>query len=187
MRDYGKIKPQLWTGETGRAIKAAGRDAQLMAVYLLSCPSSNMIGLYYLPLPVVCHELALSRQGASKALQGLSEVGFAMWDEAAEQVFVVEMAAHQIADDLKATDNRVKGIAKDWQAMNKSPFYLDFYRRYRDAFHLPAPALPKAPPKPLRSQEQEQEQDKNPIQDSANEPEGTSSEAQLVALAGGRR
>jgi hypothetical protein len=164
MRDYAKLSPRFWTGETGRAIRDAGRDAQVLALYLLTGPSSNMIGLYYLPIPTLCHETGLTKKGACKALQRLSEAGFARWDECSEQVFVPEMAAHQIGEPLQATDNRVKGIAKDWQSMRKSPFYMDFYWRYRDSYHLPAPLPQEAPSKPLRSQEKEQEQEISPSQ-----------------------
>ena len=50
MRDYGKISPQFWTGKTGKAIKAGGPESVVIAVYLMSSPHSNMIGMYYLPM-----------------------------------------------------------------------------------------------------------------------------------------
>lgn len=158
-REYGKIASTFWTGETGRAIRNMGGDAQRVALYLLTCPLSNMIGLYYLPIPVICHEVGISQQGALKALRSLSEGGFAYYSESAEHVFVPAMAAHQVDERLSPNDNRVKAVAKEWQAMRKSPFYMDFYKRYVDAFHLPEPSPFEAPSKPLRSQEQEQEQE----------------------------
>lgn len=139
MRDYAKVSPAFWTGDTGRLIRAAGRDAQVTAFYLLTCPSANMIGLYYLPLPTLCHETGLTSKGALKALQRVSEADFGLFDPPSEQVFVREMAHHQIGPSLAPADNRVKGVIKEWQAMHKSPFYLDFWHRYRDAYHLPKP------------------------------------------------
>jgi len=50
MRDFAKVCGQFWIGETGRKLRAAGRDAQTVALYLITCPSANMLGLYYLPL-----------------------------------------------------------------------------------------------------------------------------------------
>lgn len=157
VRDYSKISPKFWTGDTGRFLRGAGRDAQVVALYLLTCPHANMIGLYYLPFPVLCHETGLSQQGALKALQRVSEGGFAFWEAQKEAVFVPEMAAHQVGEPLDPKDNRVKGIVKEWSSMRKSPFYMDFYERYRESFHLPAPSPLQAPCKPLGSQEQEQE------------------------------
>ena len=69
MRDYGKISPSFWTGKTGKAIKAGGQEAVVVAMYLMSSPHSNMIGLYYLPMMYLAHETGLGFEGASKGLQ----------------------------------------------------------------------------------------------------------------------
>lgn len=179
MREYGKVSPQFWTGATGKEIRKTGRDAQLVALYLLTCPNSNWIGLYYMPLPTLCHETGLKPEGAWKALRSLSEAQFAYFDDASEHVFVVEMAAHQIGGPLSKNDKRAKGIAKDWLAYSKSPFFMDFYRRYKDWYHLELPPdIPspiEAPSKPHRSQEQEQEQEQEyinllPSEEGCSEP-----------------
>ena len=166
MRDYAKVSPLFWTGRTGRAIRAAGRDAQVIALYLITCPSATMTGLYYCPLPTLYHETGSPLQGASKALRRLSEVGFAYYDEATETVFVPEMAKFQIGETMKADDNRVKAIIKELIAAKSSPFVKDFHAKYAEAYHLPPlsdlkalQSPSEAPPKPLRSQEQEQEQE----------------------------
>jgi hypothetical protein len=165
MRDYGKISPCFWTGETGKRIREAGRDAQILAIYLVTCPSSNMIGLYYLPLPTLMHEVGIDQKGALKGLASLSEALFAHYDADSEHVFVPEMAAHQIGEPLSSSDNRVKGVVREWISMRKSPFFMDFHQRYATSFHLPNPEDMnihiKAPCKPLRSQEQEQEQEQD--------------------------
>ena len=88
MRDYAKVSPAFWMGETGRKLRGMGSEVQLVALYLLTSPSANMIGLYYLPIPVLCHETGMSREGASKALRRAFEGGFASYDEASETVWV---------------------------------------------------------------------------------------------------
>jgi len=122
-----------------------------------------MIGLYYLPLPTLMHEVGIDQKGALKGLASLSEALFAHYDADSEHVFVPEMAAHQIGEPLSSSDNRVKGVVREWISMRKSPFFMDFHRRYATSFHLPNPEdmniQIKAPSKPLRSQEQEQEQE----------------------------
>ena len=51
MRDYAKIVPQFWIGSTGKQIKKLGMEApQLIALYLISNPHANMLGIYYLPV-----------------------------------------------------------------------------------------------------------------------------------------
>ena len=172
MRDYGKISPQFWTGKTGKAIKAGGPDAVVVAVYLMSSPHSNMIGMYYLPMMYLAHETGLGIEGASKGLRRALEAGFCSYDEASEVVWVHEMARYQIADELAANDNRVKGIQREIDSVPENPFVSAFYDKYSAAFKLKKQAENasplEAPSKPLGSQEQEQEQeqDKNLLSES---------------------
>lgn len=198
MRDYSKISPLFWVGETGRRIRESGKDCQVLSLYLLSGPSANMIGLYYLPLASMTHETGLSKPACQRALHRLAELGFSQWDPATETVFVFEMAAHQIGEPLRATDNRCKGIEKEWEALRRSPFHSSFHARYAASFHLPKVKNGRplrAPSKPLRSQEQEQEQEQSSDQEGANQgpnqnlsASGSSSGASAdVILLGARR
>jgi len=173
MRDYAKVSPSFWTGETGKKIRALDScECQLIALYLMTSPHSNMLGLYYIPLPLIAHETGRPIEGVSKALRSLNQVGFSTYDQESEWVWVPEMAKYQIGESLKAGDKKVKGIAKKYHALPKNPFLYEFYQRYKDAYHLTEPRgkpqNPKkstspieAPSKPHRSQEQEQEQEQD--------------------------
>ena len=112
MRDYGKITPAFWCGGTGRQLRGQA-DLQRVALYLVTGPSANMIGLYYLPLPTLQHEVGISKQRALKALRKLSEIGFADYDTVSEYVWVREMARFQIGESLKPNDNQVRGVEKE--------------------------------------------------------------------------
>jgi hypothetical protein len=153
-RDYAKVSPLFWTGNTGREIRARGQECQLAALYLMTGPSATMLGVYHMPAVLLAHAIGSSLEGASKALRSLSEGGFCVYDESSEWVWVREMAAWQIDDELDASDNRVKGIAKDWLALPNLPFLQEFYDRYAAAFHLPKRRLPQAPSKALQSPSQ---------------------------------
>lgn len=161
MREYGKVAPTFWTGETGKKIRKAGLNAQVVALYLQTAPGSNMLGLYYLPIPVLAHETGMTLEGASKALQCLSEVGFAEYDHESEYVFVARMAHYQIGSSLTmgkdGPDKRVVGIKKQLEPLRKNPFFNRFLELYREAYHLQDVSPSEAPQKPLRSQEQDQE------------------------------
>lgn len=161
MRDYSKVAPTFWTGETGRILREHGRDAQLVAIYLITCPSANMVGIFDLPIPLICHHLGMTREGALKALRRASEGGFVRLDSPSEGVFVPMMAFHQIGEKLSPSDNRHKALVKELAKLRKSVFIHDFYRIYEKPYHLPPLSPLEAPSKPLRSQEQEQEQDFN--------------------------
>jgi hypothetical protein len=95
-----------------------------------------MIGLYYLPIPTICHELCLDLEGASEALGRAFEGGFARYDTATETVFVHEMARFQVGENLHPKDNRVIAVEKLLYQYRKSVFFKDFMERYGKPFCL---------------------------------------------------
>lgn len=181
MRDYSKVAPRMWHGQTMKDLRDCP-EAVIVAMYLMTSPSSNMLGLFSQPILYIAHETGLGLEGATKGLQRCIEGGFCSYDWPSESVWVHEMAAYQIAPELKATDLRVKGIAKDYANLPESPFLGPFFDRYASAFHLTERrefrrAL-EAPCKPLRSQEQEQEQEQE--RESSSEPRSESPPLALV-------
>lgn len=165
MRDYGRIRPSFWIGETGKRFRGEPLT-QVIALYLLSCPSASMTGLYYLPLPTLCHETGSPLEGALKALLSLRNAGFAFYDEKCEVVWVPEMAKFQVEDKLRPGDNRITGIIREIEKYKNTKYYNEFLARYSQDFSLKLEAPPKplaspseGAPKALRSQEQDQEQE----------------------------
>lgn len=155
MRNYARVAPQFWTGNTGKALRK-DRDAQVLALYLMTCPAANMIGLYYLPLPVICHETGSPLQGARKALRRLSEGGFCLYNEVTEYVWIPEMARFQIGETLKPGDKQIAGIKLELQKHMQSGFAYKFIEKYNGIYCLKIEAPPKtlprpseAPPKPV--------------------------------------
>jgi hypothetical protein len=160
MRDYAKVLPTFWTGETGKAIRRGCPEGVIVALYLMTSPHSNMLGLYYQPLPYIAHETGLSFEGASKGLERCIEAGFCAYDEASEMVWVHEMAAFQVGSELSPKDNRCAGLQKDYDNLPNNPFLRAFFDRYRACFHLKTPRGSEGASEGLPSQEQEQEQEK---------------------------
>ena len=169
MRDYAKVAPQFWIGATGKRIRKLGADAQVVAMYLLTSPHANMIGLYHLPVAYIFADTGTPFEGASKALDSLCEAGFWGYDKDAEVVWVYEMARFQIADTLQAKDRQCTGVQNAYDSVPENRFLPGFYDKYQQAFHLTFKrefASPsEAPPKPLRSQEQEQEKEQEQEQE----------------------
>jgi len=185
MRDYAKVSPTFWTGKTGKDLRRRGAEAVVVAMYLMSSPHSNMLGLFYQPTLYMAHETGLGVEGASKGLAECVEAGFCSFDEASEVVWVHEMALYQIGEHLKPADKRCKGVAREYEALPDCPFLGAFYDRYARAYHMRArrsgegePPLAavvqvveagpqtmplfsanEAPSEGVRSQEQEQEQE----------------------------
>ncbi len=151
MRSHGLVAKQFWTGKTGKALRAKGRDVQVLALYLVTSPSSLWTGVYYLPLPTLCHEIGISMEGALKGLTKTAQVGFAFYDEPTETVWIPEMAKFQVGDSLKPNDLRITGLINDLKSIPKSPFIKEFYCRYKDAYHLPEEGPWKGLPSPLEA------------------------------------
>lgn len=135
MRDYAKVSPQFWTGVTGRALRD-DPDAIIVAMYLMTSPHANMIGLYHLPKLYLAHETGLTIEGASKGLQRCIEAGFCTFDDASEHVFVHEMARFQIGASLSERDKRCKGVENELAKAPKGALQQAFRTKYADAFHL---------------------------------------------------
>ncbi len=155
MRDYSKVSGQFWTGKTGKALRG-NQQAQIIALYLLTSPHANMIGVFHCPILYMAHETGSPIEGATKGLQTLCEGGFCTYDDDTETVWVHEMAKFQIDEQLKPGDNRVKAIQKQYVAMPEGRIKSGFFEKYAASFHLPKPskntkplASPlQAPPKP---------------------------------------
>lgn len=159
MREYAKISPRFWIGQTGKAIRRLGPETQVLALYLLSSPHANMIGLYHLPLPYIVADTGIPFEGACKALRSLEEIGFCTFDRDAEVIWVIEMACYQIGEALKPTDLQAKGVDREYKSVPPCQQLQGFWLKYKDSYHLKEGRAFEAPSKPLRSQEQEQEQE----------------------------
>jgi twinkle protein len=173
MRDYGAVSPKFWTGGTGKSLRG-DMEGQLVALYLMTSPHANMIGVYYCPIDYIAKETGLTVEGASKALERLSEKDFCTYDADEEWVFVHQFAAHQIGEALKADDKRVKGVANELSKLPNGRCAKAFRQRYAAPYFLdksPIEAPSKEQQKPHRSQKQEQEQKQE--QDSCAKPPGS--------------
>src|SRR5579862_2114415 len=162
MREFAKVPPQFWFNASER--KKLGWQAQLVAVYLLTSPHANMIGIYYLPVNFIAHEIGISMEEASKGLRGLIEIQFCSYDDHSEFVWVHDMGFSQICKQLKPADNRVKAVQDLYYDLPDLGFLKGFYDKYAEAFlltkrskeshHVEAPSIP------LRSKNKEKKNDK---------------------------
>lgn len=170
MREYAKVSPQVWTGETARFVRG-DRDLQIVVQYLIHGPMANMYGLYHLPLPVLCHHLGnLSYERALGIMQILDGLEFSLYDEASEQVFVINCAHWQIGPSLEPMDKRVAGVKNHLKRMHHSPFHNAFLDRYRDAYHLHDVSPFEAPSKSLRSQKNKKKEKEKEKKEGPSKP-----------------
>lgn len=185
MRDYGKVSPHFWIGKTGKELRQAGPESQLVALYLLTSPHANMIGLYYMPLAFLSHETGLTMEGAKKGLSSAIKAGFCKYDEQSEMVWVIEMATHQIGMALKPGDKRCAGVQNEYDKVSENPFLSEFYEKYLTQFNMTSsrkcevsiPSQYEGASEGLPSQEQEQEQEKEQDQNNLSDSNRTVDES----------
>ena len=155
MREYGVVSPLFWIGETGRALRK-NPNAQRVAIYLMTAPSSEMTGVFYCPLSSILNDVGVFEaplkpltspsegalegvysplEGVRQAILTLMKLDFCFYDFESEFVFVKEMARWQIGESLKEKDNRVVGLRKYVKSMPK-PIAARFIERYNEDFKL---------------------------------------------------
>jgi hypothetical protein len=135
VRSYGITKGRFWNGPTGRDIRTAGADTQLVALYLFTGPHSNAIGLYYLPFELLLKHLALPGNRIRKSLLDLDHLHFAHYDDTSEVVWVREMAYHQLGE-LRPGDGRVRAASRLYAELPPNPYLGSFFDRYAEMLQL---------------------------------------------------
>lgn len=140
MRDYARIAPTFWTRGSGKRLRGCP-EAQVVALYLMSSPSTNMVGIFHLALPTLLHETGLTAEAALKGLARCAEEDLAHWDESEELVFIPALARHQLGERMSAgkngkPDNKVHAIKKALAPFKGHRFYDLFLDRYAEAYLL---------------------------------------------------
>jgi hypothetical protein len=137
---YGIVFPEFWTGQTGKAIRAEGKDAQILALYQMTCRYATMIGLYRLLVDDVRAETGLAEKGLVRGFEALGRLGFSDYDAATQHVWVREMAKYRLnlqrKSPLDVDDNRVKGSQNLYDRLGDNPFLGPFFDRYAKEIRL---------------------------------------------------
>lgn len=136
--NYGVVFPSFWTGATGRALRQ-DVDAQVVALYLMTSPHANIIGVFRCPIQFIQLETGRPIEGASKGLTKLCDLGFCTVDLETETIWVHEMARYQIGDTLKGADKRIKHVHRFFEEIENPLIKRAFFEKYGIAYQLPAP------------------------------------------------
>ncbi len=134
---YSKFHRAFFTGSTGRKIKK-DKDTMLLAVFLITNPYIHMSGIYQLPHGNVMAHLPMTLDEIICAYNKLKEIGFCLYDDETEYVWVIQMGSFQIGRELKQGDNRIINIITHLtKSVDKETFFYNQYiSHYKDAFHL---------------------------------------------------
>lgn len=120
-----RIPFHFWQRGPGRALRPTPL-ARLLALYFLSCPSSRLSGVYYIPIPLAGHELGFADGLILELLPKLSEVGFAEYDIENDLVFVPEMFGYYFQEDDPSNLHSRKVIT-DLLEFSPHPFVESFF------------------------------------------------------------
>ncbi|MBB5045941.1 hypothetical protein HNR60_000676 [Rhodopseudomonas rhenobacensis] len=147
--NYGIVRPSFWTGATGRALRQ-DVDAQVVAMYLMTSPHANIIGVFRCPVEFIKIETGRTIEGASKGLTKLCELDFCTVDPETETVWVHEMARYQIGDALKGGDKRIKHVARFFNEIENPHIKRAFFEKYGSAYHLQEPPISEPTASPFK-------------------------------------
>jgi len=108
-RQYGTVPSDLWLGERLPGFRKLSSEAKLLALYLLSSPHANMLGLYKLPLAYMAGDIGLTNEAVRAALNELENAHLASYDDETEYMFVRYFIETQVLAEeerLHPKDNR---------------------------------------------------------------------------------
>jgi len=114
---YSALDHRFWTSPTVRALTD---DEKLVFAYLLTCPHSNMLGLYRMPIPYLAHDLGWPLAKAKKALGRLSEESsesLIQYDANAELVYIPNYLKY----NTLASGNRERGAMARLKELPDTP------------------------------------------------------------------
>ena len=132
-RSYAKIFTGKWRSRSFRTLRG-NPWAIVLQDYLMSCPASEMSGVFYMPKYLIEGELGIPHDELENAIKILEEADFCrFYDD--EYVFVFNMARYQIADALSPDDNRWKSLMRDIEEMPDN-IRREFIIRYNEDFNL---------------------------------------------------
>lgn len=145
------VDEKFWSGETGRELKMLGKDAQLLALFLITNPMANPLGLYNFTIEHVVRYLPMSVDEARLAMDALIGVDFVSYNDDTGMVFVHNMVSYQNGFNLKVTDTRLVSIHNKLRELPANePLVQKFKAMYSDYLHLPKDNQPVLKLKPLQ-------------------------------------
>lgn len=138
MRSYSQVSPTFWTRGSGKALRGNAK-AQVLALYFLTAPAANMIGLYYLSMAAICSETGLTESEVSENLELIKDI--VTYDTKNDMVWIPEFAAYQLGDHIHGNDKRRVAILRDLSLAGSHPFVALFHKKYGEAYSLPKDKL----------------------------------------------
>ena len=104
---YQKIHSQIWHDE--KFIKLKQKE-KFLFLYLLTCPHSNAIGCYYLPLGYITEDLKISQKDIQNSIKLLKQSKFIQYDENTNVLLITNFIKHNPIDNVNLAKCAMKII-----------------------------------------------------------------------------
>ncbi len=152
MREYGKVYTAFWQDPSMRALS---EDARTLALYLLTCPHGNLIGLFRLPDAYVSDDLQWTMQRVSKGFAELFRKGFCQRDEGTNMLVIPKFVKWNAFENpnvaknaAKVFDSAISGDAKAICASSLLKYGGTLPEPFRKALETLSNSVRKPEPEP---------------------------------------
>lgn len=139
-RTHARVSARLWTGQTGRDLRAESPYVRLVEHWLMfnETAIAEPYGLYLCQPDVAAIQIGsrITEPMFLKSLGDLARLGFVRWDDKSRFVWVIKGAGHQLLENwtpLKAGDWRIVAARRWYAACPDNPFlgpFFDLYAKY---------------------------------------------------------
>ena len=119
----------FWSERQVEAFRTCDLKTKMLAIYLMTSPFGNKLGLYYLPLDMMRHHTGLSLQAVKKALTELNRRRFCFYDYEYHFVWIFDFIHTQIKFPLtsKGFRRHVDDLMRNTPSL---PFLGTFFKRH---------------------------------------------------------
>lgn len=142
-RTHNRISSRLWTGRTGRELRAQPTYVRTFQVWLMTNESAIVepYGLYHVDLDMAKLQIAggVSLTDLEAALEILESCDFCEFDHDSTYVWIREMAAQQVLENyqpLKDRDWRIRAAQKFYDGLPDVQQLGPFFDHYQDLLRL---------------------------------------------------
>lgn len=133
MRTYATVRGTFWVRGSGKKLRG-NPEAQVLAMYLMTCCQGTLCGLFSIALPTIAHETGLSLERLPELFADIGEI--AKYDPEEELCWVPNAAREQLGEKLAAKDKRRAGLLRELKQFEGHKFHQEFNELYGEAYSL---------------------------------------------------
>lgn len=136
MRAYATVRGIFWSRGSGKKLRG-DPEAQVLAMYLMSCTHGTACGIFHVALPTIAHEVGFSIEKVREVLSRIQEI--AEYDEEEELCWVPNCAREQIGERLKWKDNKRPKLESELRQFGQHRFVSAFVEKYSSVYEMEMP------------------------------------------------